>query len=144
MLIGQYTSKLTEGQRLSIPKKFRSELGEELITARWYEGCLVIISKDNWSKLQKRLIGNTTLVTEPVRDIDRFIMASAFEIKLDDQGRFVVPEGLLTYSKITGEVVFIGLDDRVEVWAQDIWSEAEKGAEAKASEAIEKIAKRTG
>ena len=144
MLIGQYKSKLTEKNRISVPKKIRDELGDEMVIAKWYEDCLVLVSSANWEKLLRRLIGKQEFVISSVRDIDRFIMASAFEIKLDDQGRFVVPEGLLTYSKITGEVVFIGLDDRVEVWAQDIWSEAEKGAEAKASEAIEKIAKRTG
>lgn len=141
MLIGQYSSKLTENKRISIPKKIRDELGDEMVIAKWYEGCLVLVSKENWQKLIRRLIGKETIVISPVRDIDRFILASAFEVSLDRQGRFVIPENLMNYAEVKNEVVFIGLGDRAEVWAQEAWRELTKDAESKASVAIEKIAK---
>ena len=112
-----------------------------MIIAKWYEGCLVLVSKKNWQELIKRLIGRGTIIISSVRDIDRFIMASAFEVALDVQGRFVIPESLMNYAGVTAEVVFIGLGDRVEVWSQDAWLELEKKSEEKASLAIEKIAK---
>lgn len=141
MLIGQYTSKLTDKDRVSVPKKFREELGKELILAKWYENSLVLVSIDSWRGLLKRLIGKRTLVIEPVRDIDRFILGSAFEVKLDKQGRFIVPEKLLDYAEIKDEVVFVGLNDRVEIWSGDNWRQLVEGAEKKASLAVEKIAK---
>ena len=141
MLIGQYSSKLTDKDRISIPKKFREELGDELIVAKWYESCLVLVSRNIWDKLLARLVGDSKLVTEPVRDIDRFVLASAFEIKLDNQGRFIVPEVLRIYAGIEYEVTFVGLGDRIEVWSSDKWRELEDVAERKASVAIEKIAR---
>lgn len=141
MLIGQYTSKLTDKDRISVPKKFRQQLGEELIVAKWYESCLVLVAKGNWKKLFKRLEGLTNLVTSPVRDIDRFILGSAFEVKPDKQGRFVVPEILLEYAEIENEVAFVGLNDRVEIWSIEKWRKLEEEAEEKASQAIERIAK---
>ena len=112
-----------------------------MIIAKWYEGCLVLVSKENWQKLIKRLIGEAKLIISPVRDIDRFVFASAFEADLDGQGRFVVPESLINYSGIKDEVVFVGLGDRVEIWPVTIWQKLEGEAEKKASLAIEKIAK---
>lgn len=141
MLIGQYSSKLTDNKRISVPKKIRDELGDEMVVAKWYEGCLVLVSKENWQKLINRLIGKETIVISPVRDIDRFILASAFEVSLDGQGRFVIPENLMTYAGVVSEVAFVGLGDRVEVWAQEKWQELEKNAEEKAATAIEKLAK---
>ena len=141
MLIGQYSSKLTDNKRISIPKRFREELGEQMIIAKWYEGCLVLVSKEKWDELKLRLTGEAKLVISPVRDIDRFIMASAFEIGLDSQGRFVLPESLIDYAGIQNEVVFAGLGDRVEVWDLDSWRDLEKLAESKAHQAIELIAK---
>ena len=140
MLIGQFSSKLTDKNRLSIPKKFRQELGNEMIIAKWYEGCLILVSKENWLNLKKRLIGETGLIISPVRDIDRFILGSAFEVSLDSQGRFVLFDILLNYSEIRDEVMFVGLEDRVEIWAKEKWSEIENNAEEKASMAIETIA----
>lgn len=141
MLIGQYSSKLTDNKRISVPKKIRDELGDEMVIAKWYEGCLVLVSKENWQKLISRLIGKETIIISPVRDIDRFIMASAFEVSLDRQGRFVIPENLMIYAGVMSEVAFVGLGDRVEVWAQEAWQELEKNAEEKAAVAIEKLAK---
>jgi MraZ protein len=142
MLIGQYTSKLTEGNRLAIPKKFREELGGEMIIAKWYEGSLVLVSKDNWQSLLNRLTGKEVLITSPVRDIDRFVMGSAYEVNLDSQGRFVMPEALGDYTRSGIELVFVGLGDRVEIWPQVAWQKLEEKAEEKASKAIEKIAKK--
>jgi MraZ protein len=142
MLIGQYRSKLTEKNRVAVPKRFREELGDDLVIAKWYEGCLVMVDKDGWQRLLERLVGNTKFVIEPVRDIDRFVLGSAFDISLDSQGRFVLPDILSEYSQINSEAVFLGLGDRIEVWSDEKWSEVESGAEEKASRAIERIAKR--
>ncbi|OGM12618.1 hypothetical protein A2V80_02260 [Candidatus Woesebacteria bacterium RBG_16_39_8b] len=143
MLIGQYLSKLTDKNRLAVPKKIRDEVGDKFIVAKWYEGCLVLVSVDEWQDLVNRLVGPGKIIISPVRDIDRFIMASAFEINLDSQGRFVLPEDLKRYAEVTSEVIFIGLGDRVEIWAQDSWRKLEENSEEKASLAIEKIAKVT-
>lgn len=142
MLIGQYTSKLTDKDRISVPKIIRKELGGEMIVARWYEKCLVLVSKEAWQNLLKRLVGEPGLVISPVRDIDRFVSASAFEVKLDRQGRFILPKLLLDYAAVKTEVVFVGLGDRVEIWAAEAWDELEKTIEEKALEAIEDISKR--
>lgn len=142
MLIGQYTSKLTEKDRLAVPKKLRGDLGEEMIIARWYENCLVLVSQAGWKELLSRLSGVTGPIVSPVRDIDRFILGMAFEISLDKQGRFIVPEILLAYAGIKQEVVFVGLRDRVELWAVDEWKKIEEVVQEKASQAIEQIAKR--
>lgn len=142
MLIGQYQSKLTEGNRIAVPKKIREELGDRMIVARWYESCLVLVSFEKWRKFLNRLIGKPGILVSPVRDVDRFILASAFEISVDNQGRFVLPDSLIEYSQIKSEVVFIGLGDRAEIWSQEKWEVLEKVAERKAAKAIEVIAKR--
>lgn len=141
MLIGQYISKLTDKDRIAVPKKVREELGEVLVLARWYERCLVLVSSDAWAKLQKRVRGEGKIITSPVRVIERFILGLAFEVRLDKQGRFVLPKPLMEYSNIKNNVVFVGLDDRCEIWAEDVWSDLEKEVEEKATKAIESIAK---
>jgi MraZ protein len=141
MIIGQYKSKLTDKERIAVPKKFREEIGADLILARWYESCLVLVSKENWEYLLSRLTGNTKVITQSVRDIDRFIYASAFETKLDKQGRFIIPETLKIFANLKEEVVFVGLGDRVELWSIEEWGKLEESVQDKASFAIEQIAK---
>jgi MraZ protein len=140
MLVGQFISKLTDKDRLAVPKKIRQELGEELVVARWYEKCLVLVSVQTWRNLLKRLVGNPGLVISPVRDIDRFIYGLAYEIKLDGQGRFILPKLLIDYAKIKTDVVFVALGDRVEIWSNEEWDKLEGEVEQRAAKAIEKIA----
>ena len=140
MLIGQYTSVLAAKRRVAVPKKFREELGKKLIVARWYEGCLVIISEENWQALLTKLTGKAEVIVASVRDTDRFILGSAYETEPDGQGRVVLPEMLVTYAKLGKEVVFIGLGDRVEIWDSEAWQQREAFVSEKAAELIEEYA----
>jgi MraZ protein len=139
MLIGQYIVKLTEKSRTALPKKFRDELGNRVILARWYEGCLVIVSNGKWSALLNKLTGRSEHITEPVRDTDRFILGSAYEVELDAQGRFVIPKILKDYGKLGNEIAFVGLGNRVEIWNSQSWRERETFIQKNAAGMIEKI-----
>jgi|SRR3989344_7869179 len=142
MLIGQYDSKLTDKNRIAVPKKFRQELGVSLIVARWYEGCLVLVSEGMWKKIYDKLSGATKFITKSVRDTDRFILGSAYEITADSQGRVVLNENLISYAGLEGEIVFLGLIDRVEIWSKKAWEEKEKYVAENAAEFIEELAKK--
>lgn len=140
MLLGHYYVSLTEKNRTAIPKKFREELGNTGIIARWYEGCLVVVSEKNWTSFFNRLTGKSETFTEPVRDTDRFIFGSAFNISLDEQGRFVIPKVLVDYAGLKDQIVFVGLLDRIEIWDKNAWEEREKTVGEKANLLIEKLA----
>ena len=139
MVIGQYLVKLTEKNRTALPKKFRNELGNAVIIARWYEGCLVIVSSKGWKALLDKLTGKSELITEPIRDTDRFILGSAFEVELDSQGRFVIPKILKDYANLNEEVTFVGLGDRVEVWNKNAWKEREVYVQENAAQMVEEV-----
>lgn len=141
MLIGQFQGKLGEKRRVAIPAKFRTELGESPILARWYENCLVLVSQNRWQALLKRVRGKKGLVTAPVRDLERFILGSAYELEGDDQGRVIIPEKLAEYAQLGENVVFLGLGDRVEVWNEVLWKEKERVVAQRADEELERIAK---
>jgi len=141
MVLGQYKTSITNGRRIAIPKAFRTSLGNNLIVARWYEGCLVLVSRESWEALLQKITSSNKIATLSVRDTDRFILASAFEINPDSQGRVVVPDKLSNYANLNSEVVFIGLLDRVEIWDSKLWEQKEKEVSDKAAELIEELAK---
>jgi len=120
MLIGEYRSKLSEKKRVSLPKKFRKELGENLILTRGYEDALVLVNKGMWEKIAKDVIGGS-FINKNIRDTSRFLVGSAKEVETDSQGRFVIPEALHEHAELSDEVVFIGLVNWVEIWSKDKW-----------------------
>ena len=138
MLIGEYRNKLVAGNRIAFPKKFREEIGSKIVVAQGYEGCLVAVSLKQWEGLIVDA-ANGPFVSEPVRDTTRFLLGSAVEVELDDQGRFVLPQNLREYASIGGEVCFLGLGRWVEIWDKKRWLERKNYIDEHSGEIGEKL-----
>ena len=141
MLIGQYSSKITSKRRIAIPKGIRVHLGESFIASRWYEESLVLFSKDDWNALSRKLIGKRKMAVLPVRDTERFILGSAYELTVDSQGRVVMPSALIKFAKLESAVIFLGLGDRVEVWSEKEWEKREEFITKNAAKFVEELSK---
>ncbi|KKU03721.1 MAG: hypothetical protein UX03_C0012G0013 [Candidatus Woesebacteria bacterium GW2011_GWE1_45_18] len=141
MLIGSYLGILSDARRVAVPKKFLIELGENPVLAKWYEDCLIMVSSDFWDKLSVRLTGEKRAFDLGIRDIERFILGSAFEVEPDEQGRIIIPEILFDYAKLEKETVFVGLIDRVEIWPKSVWDEKSESLAKTTKEYIENLAK---
>lgn len=87
MIIGEYRSKIAEKKRVSLPKKFRDELGDEIILTRGYEDSLIIVNKDMWSRVAQEVIDGS-FINKNIRDTSRFLVGGATEITIDKQGGF--------------------------------------------------------
>lgn len=138
MLIGSFVQKMDIKGRTALPSKFRKELGQEVVLARWYEGSVAIFAVPSWNKIVEQATRGL-VVTSPSRDTERFLLGGAYEIALDAQGRLVVPQALREHGGLAVEVVFVGLANRVELWAKTAWEEREKHVIEHAEELIEKV-----
>jgi MraZ protein len=140
MLLGTYQGVISLKRRVAIPAPFRKALGPKFIIAKWYESCLILTTLTNFEALLRRLRPETNLITQGIRDTDRFILGSAYEVEVDEQGRVVIPRPLATYAGIVKEVSFIGLGDRVEVWDRENWLKKEEMVTKTAASTLEKLA----
>ena len=138
MLIGSYPAVLSDSRRVAVPKKFINELGNIPVLAKWYEDCLILVKSEFWENLSKSLIGQRNKDLG-VRDLERFILGTAYEIEADDQGRIVIPELMVSYAKLGKDVVFVGLFDRVEIWSKSIWDQKTDELSKTTKEYIEKL-----
>jgi MraZ protein len=120
MLIGEFKSTIGEKKRVSLPKKFRNELGEELILTRGYEDSLILVNKGMWEKIAKDVIDGS-FINKNIRDTSRFLVGGATELTIDKQGRFLIPQSLYQHSELTKEIVFIGLINWIEIWDKEKW-----------------------
>ncbi|MFH1601819.1 MAG: division/cell wall cluster transcriptional repressor MraZ [Candidatus Shapirobacteria bacterium] len=122
MLIGQYCSKVSPKGRVAFPKKFRDQMGDQLVVTRGYEGCLIVVSENDW-KLLLEGTENKPFVFEATRDTLRFLLGNAAQVELDEQGRFVLAIHLRNYSGLEQGAVFLGLQKYVEIWDKKRWAD---------------------
>ena len=140
MIIGEYRSKIEEKKRVSLPKKFRDELGEEIILTRGYEDSLILVNKGMWEKVASEVI-NGSFINKNIRDTSRFLVGGATEVNIDKQGRFLIPEALFEHADLKKEIVFIGLVNWIEIWDREKWEERLKYLKENGDEIAQEISK---
>lgn len=120
MLLGQYPTKINVKGRVALPAKFKKELGKKLIVTVGYEQSIMVMEPKDWQVVIDKMTSQKSPL-EPGRDTDRFFFGSAFEVELDNQGRFVIPRYLRAHASLTDEIVFVGMGNRAEIWGRPAW-----------------------
>lgn len=138
MLIGEYTHTFDDKNRLSLPSKFRKELGKVVIVTKGLDRCLFIYSEKAWEKIAEKY-GDLSVAQSDTRRFNRFMLSGAAEVPVDSAGRILIPEFLATFAGLGEKVVLAGLYDRLEVWDQEAWNEDKKKTEGQADALAEKL-----
>ena len=118
MFIGEYHHNIDEKCRLTIPSKFRSELGEKFIVTRGLDKCLFVYSFKEWKKITNKL-STLPFTKKDARNFNRFFLSGATECEFDKQGRILITSPLVRYANLTGKCFIIGVNERIEVWDED-------------------------
>lgn len=122
MLMGEFHHNIDEKGRLTLPAKFRDELGESFIITRGLEECLFVYAMDEWAKITRRL-NNLPFTKKDARSFMRFFLSGATAAEFDKQGRINITSPLISYAELKKECVIVGVGDRLEIWSSDKWND---------------------
>ena len=153
MFSGRYEYTIDDKGRLSIPAKFREILashnepgtrrieddyGTERTSAGRksvspsdlklvltnLDGCVAAYPEREWEELQGRI--ERSGVSKEAKNFLRFFYASASECPIDRLGRILIPQSLRNYGAIKKNVVVVGMNKKIEIWAEGAWAEVVK------------------
>jgi len=122
MFFGEFEYKIDDKGRVPIPPKFRPELREGVMLAAGVEKCITIYPIAEWKKLAETLTSGS-LTLGKLRRLKRALFATAFNLRMDGQGRIALPIPLRLYSEIVDDVVIVGANNYLEIWSKSNWSE---------------------
>ena len=117
MFIGKYYFKLQDKGRISLPKKFRQQSDQWIVT-RGLDGCLFIFKADSFQQEISKL-ANRSFTKQAHRDLVRIMTNEAVELTADNNGRINLPDYLIDYAQLNKKLVVVGSYNRIEVWDQD-------------------------
>lgn len=138
MLIGEYEHTIDPKKRLSLPSKFRKELGRMVIITRGLDHCLFMYTPSQWKK-QLAKYETLSIGAADTRGFNRFMLAGAIEVEVDSAGRVLVPEYLKEFAGLKSKVTVTGINDRVELWDTDRWTTYKKQIEKNGDALAEKL-----
>jgi len=122
MFYGEYNHNIDDKGRMSIPSKFREELGEKFYVTKGLDQCLFVFPLEEWQIFQNKL-KDLPLTRSNARKFTRFFNAGAMDYGLDKQGRINITPVLRKHASIEKEVVVIGVGTRIEIWSKTAWDE---------------------
>lgn len=138
MLIGEYIHTLDEKNRMSLPAKFRSELGKKVVLAPGLDKSIFMFTVKEWDKIATRL-GENSMLQADNRSFNRFMFGGAVLVDIDTAGRILVPDFLKDRAGLKKNVAVIGVQNRVELWNDTVWGEYKKVVETQADQLAEKL-----
>ncbi len=128
MFVGVHERQLDERGRVALPTPFRSSIGEHCYLTYGDDGCVRIMSEDNFRAEADEML-EAVKRGEISRSRQRAFASSVVVGALDKQGRLVVDPRLREHAGIEPQapVVVLGVFDRIEIWEPGRY-EAEESA----------------
>ena len=85
--------------------------------------CLYIFTQERFGELTKEF-GFGLFLSRKRRETFRKLFGGMGERKCDGHGRIQIPDELMEFAGLKDEVVFVGFNDRIEVWDLKIFEES--------------------
>lgn len=120
MFLGEYLHLFDSKNRISVPSKFRKDLGRVVVVTRGLDNCLYLYARKAWEK-EARLYAAGVNGSAARRALARLFLAGSFEVDVDSGGRVLVPENLKSFAGIKDKAIIAGVADRIEIWEEGAW-----------------------
>jgi len=146
MLLGEYIHTIDTKNRISLPAKFRREMGKKVIITPGLDQCLFVFKTTEWEKVSKKLSDSDSelsFLKSDQRSFNRYMFGRATEAEVDSIGRILIPDFLKDRIKVSGTAAIIGVKDRLEIWNDKTWAEYNEKVAKEADQLSEKLAGET-
>ena len=136
MFSGTSNHSIDAKGRIVLPAKFREELGETFYIAQGFgTPCIQAMSKEVFEQFSAQIM---QLPANKAMLLQYTFTATAVEVSPNAQGRVLLPQTLRESSRLDGDALVIGLNNRIEIWSKTVFedyvnSQKEQLADAVAS-----------
>jgi MraZ protein len=138
MFIGEYTYKIDDKKRVSVPPKFRDDLKKKAVVTRGLDNCLFLYSTEEWQKIAEK-ISQLPFGQHDGRGFSRIMLSGAMEVEFDSLGRILVPDYLKEYASLKKDVVVAGVYNRIEIWDKSVWENYKSKTEKELGNIAERL-----
>ena len=124
LFVGEFETTIDAKHRLAIAAEFREQIDPE----QDGQGFVLSLGPDRHLRLYpdlqyRRLLAALKRSPLPSREAGKLTMffGTARNVKMDAQGRIVLPEKSMSRAIVAEKVTLIGNDDHLEIWPTDEW-----------------------
>ena len=128
MFLGEHQHTLDVKGRVILPARFRDRLSSGLVFAPSQDRCIDVYPLTAFERRVEQLRA-VPREDQRARAYLRVFLAGAQEEKPDAQGRVTIPTRLREYAGLERDLTVNGADEKVEIWARQVWEQYRTQAE---------------
>ena len=121
--IGDFECRADTKGRIVFPSAFKKAVGKDelRLVARkhLFENCLEIYPYAHWEEKLEEMRQKLNPYNRKHDMLIRSFFKSAVELPLDGNGRFLIPRRLMEQIGAERDVVLVGIDKKIELWAKN-------------------------
>lgn len=124
--IGEYTGKLDDRGRLIFPSELRAQAvekgGSYVVRKNVFNASLEMYTMEEWDKLSAQVKSRINLFSREGNKVwEGFNRDRAIVTPDEKMSRIMIPKPLLEKIHVRKEVVFVGQDFKIQIWAKENW-----------------------
>jgi MraZ protein len=142
MFYGEFEHSIDRKGRLILPAKFRevakNQFVEKFFVTRGLDKCLFMFSEEEW-RSQENKFKTMSFTKQQSRTFNRLLFSGAVDVNPDKQGRILLPQYLKDFADIKKDVMIVGVSNRIEIWAKNLWFDFYANSRQSFEEIAEKL-----
>jgi MraZ protein len=123
--IGNFESRADAKGRIVLPSAFKKAVGQSelrfVVRKHLFEKCLEIFPYNHWEDLLEQLRKKLNPYNRKHDFLIRSLLRGATELTLDGNGRFLIPRRIMEQIGAERDVILVGIDKKIEMWAKDVY-----------------------
>lgn len=129
--IGEYSGKTDDKGRVIFPSAFKALMQPDgdmrfVVKKDIFEDCLEMYTYQEWERQSEEVKSRLNFFNRDHAIFWRAYMGNRAIVEPDSKlGRISIPKRLLEAIGVTKEVVFLGCDHKIEIWAKERYESSE-------------------
>jgi len=126
VFVGSHTHAIDTKGRVSVPKRFLDHFRAPGDPRMFFatvglDGCIFLLPQAEFDAMAAT-VRAASIGSEEARAFGRRFFSSTRELEVDAAGRILMPKELRDSAAIGDEVLFVGVDTRIELWSPQRWA----------------------
>lgn len=125
LFLSTTTNKLDKKGRVSVPSGFRTALAGQdfhgvVLFCSYSHQCLEGVGWDVMEDLSSR-IDHYDFLSSEQDDLATAIFGEAVQLPFDGEGRIIIPQALIEYAGLEGQISFVGMGKKFQIWSPEVF-----------------------
>lgn len=122
--LGNIEARIDSKARVFVPAAFRKKLQSfsqtSLILRKdLFQPCLVLYPESVWEETVSQLRSRLNRWDKGQQQLFRQFVLDAEHLEMDANGRILIPKRCMQMTGIISDVVFLGVDNTIEIWTKE-------------------------